>query len=86
MIQTFIDRFLAKKPELEAGFSEKPPEDYKDIVTRTIRLIADEDEYGDNNPDPGFSRSLKRSMTAITKARWCSSSARRDTSPAITGM
>ena len=52
MIQTFIDRFLAKKPELEAIFSAAHPSDYKEIVTNVIKLVTDEEEYGDFNPDP----------------------------------
>ncbi len=52
MIQEFIDRFLAKKPELEIIFAAKQPSDYKEIVTNVIRLITDENDYGDFNPDP----------------------------------
>lgn len=51
MIQEFIDRFLAKKPELEAVLAEKHPSDYKELVTNVVKLIADEDDYGDFNLD-----------------------------------
>ena len=62
MIQQFVDRFLAKKPELEALFATKHPEDYKEIVTNVVRVISDDDEY--NDPDP---ERVNRSMMAIIR-------------------
>ena len=50
MIQKFVDRFMAKKPEMEAKFSEKHPEQYLEIVKVVIEAIHDPDEYGDIDP------------------------------------
>lgn len=46
MIQEFVDKFMAKKGELEKIFSEKPPKEYKEIVVAVVEVIGDEDEYG----------------------------------------
>lgn len=45
MIQEFVNRFMTKKPELEAAFSEKHPEDYKAVVKAVVQTVAG-DEYG----------------------------------------
>src|ERR1700681_1318911 len=50
MIAEFVKRFEAKKSELEAKFTAKKPDSYKDIVQAVIEIIADEDSYSD--PDP----------------------------------
>lgn len=51
MIQTFIDRFMDKKPELSTLLS-KHPGSYGDIVKYVIESVTESDEYGDYNPDP----------------------------------
>ena len=50
MIQEFVDKFMAKKAELENIFREKHPDEYKDIVEAVIRVINPDDDYG--QPDP----------------------------------
>lgn len=50
MIQKFVDRYMANKHELEKQFSEKHPEDYKEIVKAVITILNDTQEYG--SPDP----------------------------------
>lgn len=52
MIQEFVDRFITKKPELEAIFAAGHPSDYKEIVTNVVKIITDAEEYGGFNPDP----------------------------------
>lgn len=49
MIQEFVDRFMENKQALRAIFAARHPEDYKDIVTHTIKAISDDEETG---PDP----------------------------------
>ena len=49
MIQKFVDKFMENKEQLRAEFSERHPEDYKDLVSHTIRLLNPEREY--NGPD-----------------------------------
>jgi hypothetical protein len=44
MIQEFVDKFMAKKEELEKVFSEKHPEEYKEIIAAVVGVIGD--EYG----------------------------------------
>lgn len=39
MIQEFVDRFMEKKPELEATFAEKHPDSYIDIVRSVLRAV-----------------------------------------------
>jgi hypothetical protein len=50
MIKEFVDKFMSKKHELEAFFTEKHPSDYKELVTEVIKLLHEED-YRDS-PDP----------------------------------
>jgi len=50
MIQKFVDKFMEQKQELESIFSEKHPDDYKEIVINVIKIITDEDVY--DVPDP----------------------------------
>ncbi len=45
MIKEFVDRFMSKKPELEAIFSKKHPEDYKEIVANVINILKNGDVY-----------------------------------------
>jgi hypothetical protein len=40
MIQVFIDAFLDRKNELAAIYSEKHPEDYKEIVFNVVKLLS----------------------------------------------
>jgi hypothetical protein len=51
MIQEFIDRWEAGgREKVQARFSEKHPECYRDIVKAVVEAIADSDAY--RNPDP----------------------------------
>ena len=50
MIQEFVDRFMAKKPEMEAVFSEGHPEDYKAVVKAVVQTVAG-DGYGYGHMD-----------------------------------
>jgi hypothetical protein len=50
MIQTFIDRFEARKEEIRATFALKQPTSYKEIVKAVVRVLADDGEY--ETPDP----------------------------------
>ena len=43
MIKEFVDLFMAKKPELEAMFSSKHPDDYKEIITNVVRILKTND-------------------------------------------
>jgi hypothetical protein len=53
MIQKFVDRFMARREELEKRFAAMPdgPSDYKQIVKEVVRVICDVDEY--STPDEG---------------------------------
>lgn len=46
MIQLFVDRFIANKPQLEALFTKAHPEDYKSLVAAVVTIISS-DDYGD---------------------------------------
>jgi hypothetical protein len=50
MIQTFIDRFEARKEEIRATFTLKQPTSYEEIVKAVVRVLADDGEY--ETPDP----------------------------------
>ena len=50
MIQQFVDKFMEKKPELEAYFKVNKPGDYQDIVKAVVNAISD-GEYNDPDPD-----------------------------------
>jgi flagellar motor component MotA len=50
MIKQFVDRFMANKDKLESIFITKHPENYEEIVKSVVRIISDEDEC--NDPDP----------------------------------
>jgi hypothetical protein len=49
VIQEFVDRFMAKKPELEAKFREAHPSGYIDIVKAAIEVVTTA-EYNDIDP------------------------------------
>lgn len=51
MIQKFVDRYMEKKHELEKQFSEKHPEDYKEVVKAVITSLNDTQEYESPDPD-----------------------------------
>lgn len=46
MIQKFVDRFMKRKDILREMFSAKHPDNYKEVVTTVIKVIAERD--GDN--------------------------------------
>lgn len=49
MIKKFVERFEARKQILEDVFSKRHPEDYKDIFTEVIKILATDlegKEYG----------------------------------------
>lgn len=50
MIQKFVDKFMAGKPQLEKVFAAKHPVCYADIVKEVIRLLSTGETYG--WPDP----------------------------------
>ena len=50
MIQSFVDAFMAKKKDIEGGFSLKHPEKYADIVRAVVEAIGDDEDY--SSPDP----------------------------------
>ena len=51
MIQEFVNRFMDKKSELRFMFSEKHPEDYKDLVQKVISVLHDPSDV--DAIDPG---------------------------------
>jgi hypothetical protein len=52
MIQKYVDRFMAKKDELEAKYSLSHPGSYEEIVKDVIELIVDpDDNYGEPDPE-----------------------------------
>ena len=50
MIQEFVEKFNARKSELEATFSERHPEEYADIVNAVVKILSDSAAY--ESPDP----------------------------------
>lgn len=50
MITTFVDRFMANKPQLEGAFAKKHPESYKELVGEVVKLITSGD-YDDIDPE-----------------------------------
>ena len=51
MIKEFVDKFMSNRQDLINIFSEKHPDDYKEIVKSVISILAkDEDEH--DTPDP----------------------------------
>lgn len=50
MIQEFVDKVIAAKPELIAEFQEKRPDSYDELVKRVVEIVGSEDNYG--SPDP----------------------------------
>lgn len=50
MIQKFVDRYMAKKDELESIFSKGHPENYEAIVRSVVAIIGDKE--GCEMPDP----------------------------------
>jgi hypothetical protein len=51
MIQKFVDRFMAAKEGMIAGFKMKRPDSYAEIVASVISVIADSDDYGEPDKD-----------------------------------
>jgi len=49
VIQEFVDRFMAKKPELEAKFREAHPSGYIDIVKAVVEVVTT-NQYYDIDP------------------------------------
>lgn len=52
MIQTFVDRFMAAKPQIEAEWRVKRPDGYGEIVKRVIEAVTGEQYSTDPSPDP----------------------------------
>lgn len=52
MIKEFVDRFMVKKPEIMAGFAEKHPEEYVDIVRAVITALHESETYMGISLDP----------------------------------
>lgn len=50
MIQEFVNRFMDKKPELEAILKVKHPENYEELVKSVVLILAD-DEYDSIDPE-----------------------------------
>jgi hypothetical protein len=50
MIQEFVDRFMEKKAELAAVFSEKHPEDYEDVVRAVVNILHNSEVFGSIDP------------------------------------
>ena len=50
MIQEFVDRFMAGKEAMIAGFTENPPLNYVAIFTAVVSAISAADQY--DTPDP----------------------------------
>ena len=51
MIQEFVDKLMSNEAALRAGFAEKVPGSYKDLVKRVVSVLHDEVNEGDS-PDP----------------------------------
>ena len=49
MIQKFVDRFMARRCEVEARFREKHVKEYKDVVRIVVEVLRN-DEYGEMDP------------------------------------
>ena len=45
MIKEFVDRFMAKKPELQAVFAESHPEDYQAVIKAVVSILNNSDDY-----------------------------------------
>lgn len=43
MIQKFVDEYMSKREQVKKVFSEKHPDDYKDVVKATIDTLEDLD-------------------------------------------
>lgn len=50
MIQKFVDRFMAAKDSIRAGFASNRPGDYEEIVKAVVKAITS-DEYEDIDPE-----------------------------------
>lgn len=48
MIQKFLDKFMENKHKLEEYFSQNHPDDYEQIVKKTMEVISD-DKSGPNH-------------------------------------
>lgn len=48
MIKRLVDRFMEKRPELQAVFAEAHPENYSAIIKAVISILSD----GYGSPDP----------------------------------
>jgi hypothetical protein len=51
MIKEFVERFMARKSKLEAMFSEKHPENYKEIVKSVATVLNNGEHYGGIDPE-----------------------------------
>lgn len=51
MDKSFVKKFMANKPKLEALFSEKHPEDYKALVRAVVEILSNHKEYDSMDPD-----------------------------------
>ena len=52
MIQEFVDRFMAKKEQLQDAFATKHPDDYDAVVKAVVDAVMSDDDYGKHNPRP----------------------------------
>lgn len=51
MIKEFVNRFMEKKPELQAAFAESHPEDYKAVIKAVVSILNDGNDYGSIDPN-----------------------------------
>jgi len=52
MIKEFVNKFMESKPHLKEQFSLEHPGGYKDIVKAVVSVLANEDGYSWDQPDP----------------------------------
>lgn len=51
MTKVFIDRFMAKEKDIKAQLAESHIDSYESLVRIVISAIADEEGYGDPDPE-----------------------------------
>lgn len=51
MIKEFVDRFMEKKPELEAVFATKHPDSYDDVIKAVASILKNEADYDTIDPE-----------------------------------
>jgi hypothetical protein len=51
MIKEFVDRFMEKKPELEAVFAAKHPDNYDEVVKAVVSALRNEEDYDTMDPE-----------------------------------